>query len=401
MRKSALIIGFACLSYCFVPNAYAVSDFDQLFIALKDGNAADALRVSGKILAREPRNYDALVGHGVATFWLGKRQEGTRELERVVQLFPEKTLAQAHLINIYSASGEWDKALAHADAVLKSDPSNHDAYWLRAQALTMKRRYRESLVVLDSAIQKWPKSLPLKPEIHAIKLADLVATGQLDTAEKYAQRLDLNKDVQWTGVVTFANDLAAQGMDARCYFLMDLCPTKNKMDGAQYLMAITAARKNKVDVAEKYAHMLWKDHPDKFPTARVEMASMYARLGMYSSAQKCLEGLKPSLRTSWHYWNAFYDVHKHLQNYEQAIADMTHGLACAHSDAERIASYQKLAETHLIIGDAAKAVADMSKAIKLNPADASLYMRRADIYDELQDHKAALADRAKASQIAK
>ncbi|MFC1706438.1 hypothetical protein ACFL59_06375 [Planctomycetota bacterium] len=77
-----------------------------------------------------------------------------RELQRLLQYYPEMAAAGTLLGADYAARGEFDEALALADTVIANHPERADGYRLKADALMGGESFSEAVRFYDAAVER-------------------------------------------------------------------------------------------------------------------------------------------------------------------------------------------------------------------------------------------------------
>lgn len=349
-----------------------------------------------KVLAREPNNWYVMMYDALFRFWSGDFVSGEREMNRVVQLAPRQAQPRTHLANMLMHRGKESAALDMAQAAAAVDQTDGAPHMILA-VIYLKRHQYENALAEAEKVQK-ARTRTDVGVASAVKLTCLVALGRMAQAREYAAEIDLSK-VDWRAADPVANELLRRGFIQRGLMLANWSAQYTHSEASYYLLSYGYATLNKVAEAEKAAKQLWKLNPHNVH-GRIVMCRMYIDNGMYKDAEDCLKAI-PDSPTANHHRSVCaltYRLHREQQKYEEALKDLDRLIALS-NPIDKVAWIAKRGEVYLLLGETTRALAEYSRAIKADPANGEWYRKRADVYEEMNDVKAAAADRQKAGSL--
>ncbi|MBC8022857.1 MAG: tetratricopeptide repeat protein, partial [Burkholderiales bacterium] len=114
---------------------------------------------------------------GIALMALERRDEAARAFERALQLDPGYALASYNLARLHGTH-DAERAFAHAQAAVKADPSNADAWLLLSDLLRRRQDHPNALHAVNLAIERAPE----RPIGWTRRAALLAETDQAEAA---------------------------------------------------------------------------------------------------------------------------------------------------------------------------------------------------------------------------
>ena len=124
----------------------------EAFALHSQGKFAEAERAYTELLARQPRNFQALHLLGVLALQRGQIERSIELLRQSLKLEPRQPLAHRDLGNALQQQGRYAEALASYDKALAQRPDLADAHNNRGAALAALRRPDDALASYDRAI---------------------------------------------------------------------------------------------------------------------------------------------------------------------------------------------------------------------------------------------------------
>lgn len=132
-------------------------------LALKDGEAALALRAFDRAIARDSKNFKLYINRGIAKHRLGRLAEAVQDQDRAIALSPSSPTAhfqraKARWVQLRQASTPyadpaWTAVLEDLGFALVEDaPTRSDAYGRRAYIQYKRARFKEALSDYDKAV---------------------------------------------------------------------------------------------------------------------------------------------------------------------------------------------------------------------------------------------------------
>lgn len=329
-------------------------DRDVLEMALADATRLLALQPSEQVRWLEQR--------GRILARLGYEAEAFADLDRAVELAPDRASSRYMRALTHREFGRPEQALADLGEALARNPANAvDMRWTRASILRDLHRHREAIADYQAILQRWPEDQKTRKELDQVRRAigdwdSLIASttarmkGGPDDWQLYVERAQAQDS---------KGDRAAALADyGRA---IELAPERNR-NNALSSRATALEAWGDIDAAfADWERILsasggWMD-------LRLKRARVLQKRGDFERAR------------------ADYDT---LIGKDKATA----ALLC-----ER-------AQCHLKLGDRDRAMADVNRAIELEPRNASARVARGRIHHlVLNDPERALADFRQARMI--
>jgi tetratricopeptide (TPR) repeat protein len=131
-------------------------EIKEAFDKIKQKDFDGAIPMLKEVLAKDPKDSNALYLIGVS---FSKKQlypEAIAALSQVAELVPKFPAAQFELAICYQNQGDNDKALEHYQKTLELDPSNPDAAYNAGLILFGQNRVDEALALFEKALSLRP-----------------------------------------------------------------------------------------------------------------------------------------------------------------------------------------------------------------------------------------------------
>jgi TolB-like protein/AraC-like DNA-binding protein len=156
------------------------------------GNNPELLKISEENLRKgfelDKESYIGYFGKATLLFW-GKWDfiNGHNTFQEAIKLNPSYTEAEEGLCELYTAIGYFDKALEHADNILKINPLSPNHYFTKANIFYLKEDY-------DNAMKCIETSLSINPNFThpiALKQLCLILKGEYEQLNDYLEKTPL------------------------------------------------------------------------------------------------------------------------------------------------------------------------------------------------------------------
>lgn len=187
---------------------------------------------------------------------IGKHQDAKLEYIKAITAGEVNFEVWQNLLHLEMQSGEPDQVIAHTEKALEFYPNQAILYYFRGAALLQKRKYRESISVLEQGKKLSVSNPAMVSEVNGLLGDAYNATKEYDKSDKaYEEALAFNPN----------NEVVLNNYS---YFL--------------------AMRKANLERAEKMAAQLIKSHPDN-PTYLDTYAWVLYMRQKYKDARKIME----------------------------------------------------------------------------------------------------------------
>jgi predicted O-linked N-acetylglucosamine transferase (SPINDLY family) len=120
----------------------------------RTGRIAEAEAVYRSVLARDPRQFDALHLLGLIRYQQGRAGEAHELLSQAIKLRPRSPKALSVLTAVLLALGRLEEALAACDQLIALNPRDLDALYNRAVFLSRLRRFDDALLAFDKVLAR-------------------------------------------------------------------------------------------------------------------------------------------------------------------------------------------------------------------------------------------------------
>jgi protein O-GlcNAc transferase len=165
--------------------------FQTAFRHFQSGNTAEAERLCGQILKKQPKNIDALHLLGLIFFRLENYDQAIKQISRVVALNPHDADAYFNLGNVFFGKKQFDDAIANYKKAIQYNPNIIEAYDNLGNAHIEKKQLEEAIACYQEVIQINPH---YAAAYNNLGIA-LQENRQLDEAIPYFQKaLSLKPD---------------------------------------------------------------------------------------------------------------------------------------------------------------------------------------------------------------
>jgi eukaryotic-like serine/threonine-protein kinase len=172
----------------------------------RPGALEAAQRHFERILTRTPDNAAAVAGISLVDSarygsdrqdetWL---QKADASAQQAMRLNDQLALAYVASAAVHEGQGRFDDAISACDRALRLDPSNHFAWYIKAETLRRARRYPEARATLAAAFRRFPRERVFVDELGSVEYEQ----GNDTAAEQLFRRsIGLEPDA----VVAYAN----------------------------------------------------------------------------------------------------------------------------------------------------------------------------------------------------
>jgi tetratricopeptide (TPR) repeat protein len=134
------------------------TDDFQLALALhRQGQLAQARKLYGQILARQPKHFAALHLAGVAAGQMGDFAASAHLIGEAIDINPHNAAAHNNRGSAFKELGQWDAALASFERAIAIDPGYAEAHSNRGVVQSRLGR-------LEAAVASYDRALALKPD---------------------------------------------------------------------------------------------------------------------------------------------------------------------------------------------------------------------------------------------
>jgi len=133
---------------------FTMPTIDQGKALHRMGRIAEAEAVYRSVLARDPRQFDALHLLGLIRYQQGRAGEAHELLSQAIKLRPRSPQALAILMAALLALGRLEEALAACERLIALDPHDLDALYNRAVVLSRLRRFEDALLAFDKVLAR-------------------------------------------------------------------------------------------------------------------------------------------------------------------------------------------------------------------------------------------------------
>jgi tetratricopeptide (TPR) repeat protein len=333
----------------------------------------------------------ALDERGWLFYWIGRYEDALTDLNRALELAPQRTSTLIHRGITHRQIGCYEEALADFNCVSESDPNLGWAIANRSVTYRLMKRYEEALADSNRAIE-------LRPDL----IWPIASRGMVyRRMERYEEALaDFNQAIELDAGLTWA--IAHRGMTYR--------------DTGRYEKALTdfnQAIELEPDsvwlIAERGWTYFWIGRYDEALTnlnqaierqpglawAIVHRGIVYREIEFYAEAIADFEAtLESDLVQGWVLANRG-STYSYLGRYEDALADLNQALELDFNQGWAVA---RRGAIHRAMGCYEKALADYDRAIELEPQGGRFFQGsryfygRALTYQALSQTEQAQAD---------
>ncbi len=158
---------------------------EQASRALEKGDAGEATRLYGEVLADNPLSGEALLGLSFCYLYEGNPDEAGRVLLRARMHFPENAIVRNQLGMIYAQKGEWDQAVSSFESAVKADPDYPEARHNLSQALISLGDYERGVRVISDWLRAHPEDVVALMIMARVNLE----VDRTDEARVYLQQI--------------------------------------------------------------------------------------------------------------------------------------------------------------------------------------------------------------------
>jgi predicted O-linked N-acetylglucosamine transferase (SPINDLY family) len=189
---------------------------DQAKALHRMNRIAEAEAIYRSVLARDPRQFDALHLLGLIRYQQGRAGEAQELLRRAIELRPRSPQALAILTAALLALGRLEEALAACDRLIAINPRDLDALYNRAVVLSRLRRFDDAILAFDTVLARDSGSVDALFERGNI----LAALGRFDEAVACYEAVLKKAQAHLGALTNRGNALARLGRHAEalaCY----------------------------------------------------------------------------------------------------------------------------------------------------------------------------------------
>jgi len=376
----------------------------------------------------EPDYVWSYIGLGDAFYQKQEYQQALEPYRKALELGGAKAEVQTRLHNVYRGLGDYDRALAVVEQVLKEQKKNHNAWYLSGLDYYDKGDYRQALANFDKAIA-------LKPGEAVYYFQRGLAHYQLKSYpaadEDFSRALILKPDYFWARAWRSAvrtklknYDAALADIDAAVALKPDE-PELYSFRGQAYLEMKQYQR-----AVEDFARAI-ELTPQKV-NYYYQRANAYSLMDDYFRAAADYDRavfLQPDSAQPYHQRGSFLllwaeyeraakeetraleikpDYPEALSNRalafslmgenDKAVADCDRVIRLTEKDKKAV-YFAALGLKQFCLGNYAQAVDHHSKAVALDPLWAGVISRRGDVYSRMGKKDLAMADWRKANEM--
>ncbi|MFO1412812.1 MAG: XrtA/PEP-CTERM system TPR-repeat protein PrsT [Burkholderiales bacterium] len=179
-------------------------------ILARNGNPGGALDQVNGLLATTPNDVDVLMLKADLELRLGKRDDSTRTLERVVELRPNAYFAHYRLVNAY-INKDTDRAAREAEVMHKLAPGDPRTQHAIAMVAFQRRDYDGALAAIQKSLQVAPN---FKAALYLSALIDL-KRGSYSAAEQSLRSVIAEAPDDAAAQIALAQTLLMRGQAAK------------------------------------------------------------------------------------------------------------------------------------------------------------------------------------------
>ena len=243
-----------------------------------------ALVLLDRALEIDPHNVDALLRKAAVLRRLGRRDEMTALLEKIVQEFPEQpnvNVAYARWVEI--PTGKNEAAEARVRKALKRDPYVSSAWKLLGEMLQRKHQTEDAIQAYRNGLRRTPDSGELHAELGLLLAA--IGRGQEATIH-LEEGIRLSRSFRPDLHVALGAIAAENGrfQEAEEHYKLVLAREPSN-PAARNNLAIALYRLGRGDEAVKELRQLLKEHP-KYADAANNLAGIAVDRGQWKEAEK-------------------------------------------------------------------------------------------------------------------
>jgi tetratricopeptide (TPR) repeat protein len=132
------------------------------------GDAEEALRLSERGLARNPKSARLLAWRGFALRDAGALPEARKSLEAALKLEPDDIASRAMLADVFRLQGSNDKALKLFDQALAQAPTDEEALVGKARTLASMGKVDGAIDTMKAAVQASPETARLRLQLSQL-----------------------------------------------------------------------------------------------------------------------------------------------------------------------------------------------------------------------------------------
>lgn len=358
----------------------------------RQGRLADAEAGYRTVLARSPKQFEALNYLGVLKMQQGDLPEAARLLSAAVAVRPAATDALSNLGAVLTALGRAKEALAVFDRVLAAAPGNLDAHYNRGVVLAGLGRFEEALSAYDAVLA----TRPGEPSALINRSLALARLGRDAEALAACDRALAATPRSVDALLCRGNVLARLGRhdEALAAFdrLLTIDPQQVDALNNRGIVLKELGRYDEALASCERALALKPDHVDAY----ISRGNISSRRGDHAAALADFDralALRPDESEAL---NNRGVALRELHRYEEALASLDRALAVT-PDSGRALNNRGLVLSAL--GRLAEARESYDRALQIAPDDADALYNRSVVLGKLGAYEQAIADSGRALSL--
>ncbi len=154
-------------------------------IYFMEGKWEDAYHAFSTCLEKYPENAELYRLRGLASFRMERYEDAVRDIEKAIEINPDRSIYYVDLAKIYHAKGEREVCLQYYTKAIEKEPQNHDFYEWRAMVYFEMGEYRKAAEDLTLALRYSVVKMPLRCK----RMRMYALAGMLDEAIKETREL--------------------------------------------------------------------------------------------------------------------------------------------------------------------------------------------------------------------
>jgi predicted O-linked N-acetylglucosamine transferase (SPINDLY family) len=365
---------------------------DQAKMLHQMGRVAEADAAYRAVLARDPRQFDALHLLGVLRYQQGRPQEARDLLSQAVKIEPRSLQVLSVLMAVHLALGRPEEALTACDRIVAIEPRDLNALYNRAILLSRLGRFEVALPAFDSVLARDGGNVDALFERGNV----LAALSRFDAAAD-AYGLVLKKVPAHLGALTNrGNALAKRGRYVEALASYDQALAANGNDvNTLNNRAVALKELGRYDEAMTTSERILRLDANAIP-ALITRGNILMRLARYEEALASFERVLASQPRDVDALNNRGLAFTHLRRFGEALASFDRALAV---DPSHAGALDNRGAAFFVAGRFAEALADFDRALALKPGDADTLDHRGHALANLGHYEDAVATWRKALAI--
>jgi tetratricopeptide (TPR) repeat protein len=156
-------------------------------LSLDKGEYASAMSELQSVVTARPQNYVAHFNLGRAHLGKGEIEQARQEFDKAVEIRPDYVVARLAQTQVALMRGDTDGAMHDADELLRYVPNSIEGRVMKAAALQRMQKYDEAREVLQPALDKNPKAVPILLELGVLDLQQKKPKDAIDVFQRAYQ----------------------------------------------------------------------------------------------------------------------------------------------------------------------------------------------------------------------